>query len=203
MVHLDKANGDVKVSPQTPPALQWPRKLRLRDCLLERQWDYSRRVAFGIPTDSFVRQIPDFPNFLALTPYLGSGTGARVAGWWLSFSPMTLGKACSLPETLFSSVNMGKDSCPGTRLLGESWHSLTRCSGVKKLIIHQGALGPNTEGSVFPLRAFPEHLLRPSREARSWGPMLTQPGLLLLSSLHLELVTTPRISVSSSPPSPL
>lgn len=119
MVHLDKANGDVKVFPQTPPALQWPRKLRLRDCLLERQWDYSRRVDFGIPTDSFMRQIPDFPSFLALTPYLGSGMGARVAGWWLSFSPMTLGKARSFPETLFSSVNMGKDSRPGTRL-GES-----------------------------------------------------------------------------------
>lgn len=35
--------------------------------LLEMPCDYSRGVDFETPTESFMKQIPDFPNFLTLT----------------------------------------------------------------------------------------------------------------------------------------
>lgn len=79
MVHLRKADGAVEVFPQTPSALYWPGKPRLRP--LETQWESYRRTDFDIPTDSFMRRIPGFPNFLTSVFYLG-GKGAKSLGCW-------------------------------------------------------------------------------------------------------------------------
>lgn len=66
---------------------------------------------------------------------------------------MTLGRACSFPKPLFSSVNMGQGSYPGTQLR-ERVLTHTECLGVEECITHKGALGAKTEGSILPFQAF-------------------------------------------------
>lgn len=55
---------------------------------LETQWDSSRKTDFEIPADSFMRWIPDFPNFLTLTPYLGVGVAWELRTWGAGPNPV-------------------------------------------------------------------------------------------------------------------
>lgn len=152
--------------------------------LLQVQWNYSRRVGFGISMDSLMRQTPDLSNFLTLIP--------MSAGWhWgVGCNPMALGKACSFLEPLFSSVNMGKDSCPGT-WVRESPDIHTRRAQEGGSPTHTGErLAPGLRSPSLP----DKHFLR-TYDVQVPRPM--QPELLLSGTSHLELLMTPRVHSSS------